>query len=52
MKIRFIDMTTTDGLAEAAYYEILEKNLPILVADEEVVEGAINILSCINSRKD
>ena len=52
VKIRIIDMTTTDGLAEAAYYEILEKNLPILVADEEVVEGAINILSCINSRKD
>ena len=52
VKIRIIDMTTAEGMAEAAYYEILDKNLPILVADEEVVEGAINILSRINSSKD
>lgn len=52
VKIRIVDMTTADGMAEAAYYEILDKNLPILVADEEVVEGAINILSRINSSKD
>lgn len=52
VEIRIVDMTTTDGLAEAAYYEILDKNLPILVADEEVIEGAINILSRINSNKD
>ncbi len=52
VKIRIVDMTTADGMAEAAYYEILDKNLPILIANEEVVEGAINILSCINSKKD
>ena len=52
VKIRIVDITTTDGMAEAAYYEILEKNLPILVADEEIIEGAINILSRVNSRKD
>ena len=43
------DMSTTEGMAEAAYYEILAKNLPILVADDEVIEGAINILARINS---
>lgn len=52
VKIRIVDMTTAEGMAEAAYYEILDKNLPILVADEKVVEGAINILSNINSSKD
>ena len=47
--VTIMDMSTTEGMAEAAYYEILAKNLPILVADDEVIEGAINILARINS---
>jgi hypothetical protein len=32
-------------MAEAAYYEILEEDMPVLVVDEEVVTGAIKITS-------
>ena len=43
LDIQIMDMTTTDGMAHAAYHEILEKYTPILVVGEEVVEGAIKI---------
>ena len=43
-----VDTSTPEGLAEAAYYEILGKNVPILVVDEQVVEGAIAIMSRLN----
>ena len=43
MDIQIMDMTTTDGMAHAAYHEILEKYTPILVVGDEVVEGAIKI---------
>ena len=43
MELQIMDMTTTDGMAHAAYHEILEKYTPILVVGEEVVEGAIKI---------
>jgi hypothetical protein len=38
-----MDMTSTDGMAYAAYHELLEKYTPILVIGDEVVEGAIKI---------
>ncbi len=47
--ISVIDTTTAEGLAQAAYYELLNKNMPILVVDDEAVEGAIHILSKLNS---
>jgi len=40
-----VDTSVADGLAEAAYYEILHKNLPILVVDDEVFEGSIVIIN-------
>jgi deoxyxylulose-5-phosphate synthase len=43
--ISIVDTTTAEGLAEAAYYELLNKNTPILVVDDEVFEGAIVIMN-------
>lgn len=43
MDIQIMDMTTTDGMAHAAYHELLEKYTPILVVGDEIVEGAIKI---------
>jgi len=44
LEVTIMDLTTPDGMAEAAYYELIGKHTPILVVDEaEVVEGAINI---------
>ncbi len=43
LDIKILDMTTTEGMAHAAYHELLEKYTPILVVGEEVVEGAIKI---------
>ena len=37
-------METAEGMAEAAYFELLNKNTPILVVDDQVIEGAINIM--------
>ena len=42
---RIVNTTDADGLAEAAYYELLHKNLPILVVDDEVFEGSIIIIN-------
>lgn len=42
---RIVNTTEADGLAEAAYYELLSKNLPILVVDDEVFEGSIVIIN-------
>lgn len=42
---RIVNTTEADGLAEAAYYELLNKNLPILVVDDEVFEGSIIIIN-------
>ncbi len=43
LDLQIMDMTTTDGMAHAAYHELLEKYTPILVVGDEVVEGAIKI---------
>jgi glutaredoxin len=42
---RIVNTSDADGLAEAAYYELLHKNLPILVVDDEVFEGSIVIIN-------
>ena len=49
LNISIVDTSTAEGLAQAAYYELLNKNMPILVVDDEAVEGAIHILSRLNS---
>jgi len=52
LQVNVIDMSSAEGLAEAAYFEILDKNTPILVVDEKVVEGAIPILNHLSALKD
>ena len=49
LKVNILDMESADGMAEAAYYELLSKYTPILVVDDQVVEGAINILQKLRS---
>jgi glutaredoxin len=43
--MRTVNTNEAEGLAEAAYYELLNRNLPILVVDDEVFEGSIVILN-------
>ena len=43
LDMRILDMTTIDGMAHAAYYELLEKHTPILVHNDEPIEGSIKI---------
>jgi len=45
LDMRLVNTTEAEGLAEAAYYELLNRNLPILVVDDEVFEGSIIILN-------
>jgi deoxyxylulose-5-phosphate synthase len=52
LKVNILDMESADGMAEAAYYELLSKYTPILVVDDQVVEGAINILQKLKSVAD
>ena len=50
LTIQIINADTVDGLAEAAFYEIVEKTFPVLLVDEEVVSGtALQILERLNS---
>ncbi|HSV42590.1 MAG TPA: hypothetical protein VLH13_04180 [Methanomassiliicoccales archaeon] len=50
--VSIVDTTTAEGLAEAAYYELLNKNTPILVVDDEIFEGAIVIMNKLKSLND
>lgn len=45
LQVSIVDTSTAEGLAEAAYYELLGKHTPVLVVDDQVTEGAINILA-------
>lgn len=46
--IQIMDRTTPDGLAHAAYYELVDIDVPILVTEQEkVIEGAINIKNAL-----
>jgi len=47
--MEILDADSVDGMAEAAYYELLEEEFPVLVVDEEVVTGAIRILERLRS---
>lgn len=52
LDIQLMDSTTADGMAEAAFYELLDKPTPILVIEGEAVTGAINILNRLKSMVD
>jgi deoxyxylulose-5-phosphate synthase len=45
VKVNVLNMESADGMAEAAFYELLNKHTPILVVDDEVFEGAIVIMN-------
>jgi deoxyxylulose-5-phosphate synthase len=49
LQVNVINMETAEGMAEAAYYELLSKHTPILVVDDQVFEGAINIMDKLKS---
>ncbi len=52
LDVSLVDTSTAEGLAQAAYYELLNRHTPILVVDDEIVEGAINILTRLNALAD
>ena len=43
LDIQIIDMSTVDGMAHGAYYELIERDMPILVHNDITTEGAIKI---------
>lgn len=49
LSVNVINMETAEGMAEAAYYELLSRHTPILVVDDQVFEGAINIMDKLKS---
>jgi len=48
LKMEIINADTVDGLALAAYYEIVEKTFPVFIVDGEVISGALPILERMN----
>ena len=52
MAVEVVDTSQAEGLAEAAYYELLNKPTPVLVVDDEVVEGSINIMNRLKALAD
>jgi len=45
LKIEVLNVDTVDGLAEGAYYEVLDKGFPVLVVDDvRVAEDAIPVM--------
>lgn len=43
LDIKIMDITTPEGMAEAAFHGLVNKYTPILVVDDDIFEGAINI---------
>jgi len=43
LDVQIMDMTTVDGMAHGAYYELIERDMPILVHNDITTEGAIKI---------
>jgi deoxyxylulose-5-phosphate synthase len=52
LSVTLVDMTTAQGLAEAAYYELLHRTTPVLVVDDVVYEGAIKIMDKLRTLAD
>ena len=49
LEIQIINADTVDGLAEAAFHEIVEETFPVLVTGGKVITGAIPILEELNA---
>jgi hypothetical protein len=48
LDVDILNVDTVDGLAEGAFYGILDKGFPVLVSNEEyVAEGSINVMDKI-----
>jgi hypothetical protein len=45
VKVTYVDTSTAAGLAEAAYYELLNSPTPVLVVDDCIITGTINIMN-------
>lgn len=52
LEVKLVDASTMEGMAEAAFYELLNMPTPILLVDEEPFIGAINIINKLNSLAD
>jgi glutaredoxin len=52
LAVEVVDTSQAEGLAEAAYYELLNKPTPVLVVDDVVVEGSINIMNKLKALAD
>ncbi|MDD4185035.1 MAG: glutaredoxin family protein [Candidatus Methanomethylophilaceae archaeon] len=37
LEVEYHNVDTTDGLAEGAFYEVLDKGFPVLVVDDTIV---------------
>lgn len=37
LEVEYYNVDTADGLAEGAFYEVLDKGFPVLVVDESIV---------------
>ena len=44
LDVKILDMNQGDAMAEAAYYELIGKNIPIMVLDGEVEEVAAKMV--------
>ena len=50
LKVQIINADTIDGLAEAAYYELVEMEFPVLVVDDKIAASkALPILEKLKS---
>lgn len=45
LDVKIENVDTVDGLAEGAFYGILDKGFPVLIVEDEfIAEGSINVL--------
>lgn len=49
VEVQIIDASTAEGMAEAAFHELLDKPTPVLMVGDEPTIGAINIVNRLRS---
>ncbi|HIJ00331.1 MAG: hypothetical protein PWQ88_1201 [Candidatus Methanomethylophilaceae archaeon] len=49
LELKILDVTTVDGMAEAAFYGVLNAEFPVLIDEDEVITGAIRIIERLKS---
>jgi glutaredoxin len=52
LDLDFIDISTAEGMAEAAFYELMDKPAPVLLVNEEPIFGGTDILSRLKELSD